>query len=228
MVLTILVAIFLILSLGTIVWIQSLQHTKIEKIQQEDEQKYKPFRKEIRKYAIGWAVVAVFTIFIIGNTLEYGRVKAKEVEVEQNDSLQASPKRLEYCVNRIGALDKTKLLIEAIGYVESRNDPSCQGGGELQITKVCVDAANKFQNKVHYEYADRYSLEKSIEIWHIIQNNCNKTGDIEKAIRLWNGGPGYTIAGTQEYYERVMRRYNYLVDNELDKICRHYKSLSLK
>ena len=42
----------------------------------------------------------------------------------------------------------------------------------------------------------------------LTQKNLNPKNDIEKAIRIWNGGPGYTKAGTDCYYRKVMKVYN--------------------
>lgn len=42
----------------------------------------------------------------------------------------------------------------------------------------------------------------------LLQGYYNKEGNLEKAIRLWNGGPGYSIKGTQKYLNKVMRYYN--------------------
>ena len=35
----------------------------------------------------------------------------------------------------------------------------------------------------------------------------NPTNDIERAIRIWNGGIRYTVKGTQKYYMKVMAAY---------------------
>jgi hypothetical protein len=42
----------------------------------------------------------------------------------------------------------------------------------------------------------------------MIQKHYNKSNNVEKAIRGWNGGPGYTLEGTNEYYRKVMKYYN--------------------
>ena len=41
----------------------------------------------------------------------------------------------------------------------------------------------------------------------LIQEFYNPGRDIEKAIRLWNGGPNYGIRSTQGYYNKVMKYY---------------------
>ena len=62
---------------------------------------------------------------------------------------------------------------------------------------------------------------------HIYQKKYNPKGDIEKAIRVWNGGPNYTVKATQGYYQAVMKIYNRKTDEELDKVIKHIKSLNL-
>jgi len=38
----------------------------------------------------------------------------------------------------------------------------------------------------------------------IFMSKYNPTNDIEKAIRLWNGGIKYKVKSTQRYYQKVM------------------------
>ena len=53
---------------------------------------------------------------------------------------------------------------------------------------------------------DRFSVVKSKEMFLLIQSHRNKTNDVEKAIRAWNGGPNYSVRATNRYYQKVMRR----------------------
>lgn len=119
----------------------------------------------------------------------------------------------------IYAQDSTQVMnwtpiINAIIQVESGGNPNARGGnsvGILQITPVCVKQCNiilktKGSSK-RYTMNDRYSIEKSKEMFILIQEYYNKRNDLERAIRLWNGGPGYTIKGTQKYLDKVMRYY---------------------
>lgn len=39
----------------------------------------------------------------------------------------------------------------------------------------------------------------------IYQSYYNPSSSVEKAIRLWNGGSGYTNRGTEQYYRKVRR-----------------------
>lgn len=129
-------------------------------------------------------------------------------------------------------IEKTDILIDAIAEVESGDNTSAKSAissaaGHLQITKACLDEANKIVGEQKYSYADRHSRKEAVEVFKLIQAKYNPKGDIEKAIRLWNGGPGYTTAGTQAYYVKVRRVYNRMIDERLEKIIREYKSLEL-
>ena len=53
---------------------------------------------------------------------------------------------------------------------------------------------------------DRYNAEKSREMFAIIQSHHNPTNSIERAIRIWKGGIGYSIRKTQNYVNRVLER----------------------
>jgi hypothetical protein len=105
-------------------------------------------------------------------------------------------------------------LMKAIIYVESGGNPRAIGGnsvGILQITPVCVKQCNillqRKKSKKRYTLNDRYSIEKSKEMFIMIQEEYNPEHNIEKAIRMWNGGPGYKIKSTNGYYKKVMARY---------------------
>ena len=103
-------------------------------------------------------------------------------------------------------------VMEAIIQVESGGDPNAVSGksvGAMQITPICVKECNiilqKRGSKLRYTMNDRYDVKKSKQMFLLIQSYHNKANDVEKAIRLWNGGPRYSIKGTNRYYRKVMR-----------------------
>ena len=104
-------------------------------------------------------------------------------------------------------------VINAIAMVESNNNPKAIGGGGsvglLQITPVLVKDCNKILEKQksakRYTLKDRMSAQKSIEMFILIQEYYNPQHNVEKAIRLWNGGPNYSVKGTQGYYKKVKK-----------------------
>jgi hypothetical protein len=132
-----------------------------------------------------------------------------------------------------GCTSKTEILIDAIAEVESGNDTTAKSktssaAGHLQQLKVLVDEANRIDTTKHYTYNDRYNKEKAEEIFAIIQDKYNPKWDIETAIRLWYGGPGFTKAGTQEYYDKVIRVYNTKIADNIEDYVRNIQSLNLK
>ena len=105
--------------------------------------------------------------------------------------------------------------IKAIAKVESNFNEKATNGiyvGYLQISPVLVKDCNRILgqkgSKKRYTLNDRYNKQKSIEMFITIQSFYNPRNSIERAIRLWNGGPNYSVKRTQGYYNKVMRYYN--------------------
>ncbi|MDD7247180.1 MAG: transglycosylase SLT domain-containing protein [Prevotellaceae bacterium] len=105
-------------------------------------------------------------------------------------------------------------LMDAITQVESEGDSRAVSGnscGAMQITPILVKDCNailkKRGEKKRYTLNDRFSVKKSREMFVLIMSHYNPTNNIERAIRLWNGGVKYTTKGTQNYYNKVMKLY---------------------
>ena len=107
-------------------------------------------------------------------------------------------------------------VMDAIIQVESKGNPKAHNkngdcAGILQITPGLVKQCNTWlkakKSKKRYTLNDRYNVKKSKEMFVMIQKHYNKSNNVEKAIRVWNGGPGYTLKGTNEYYRKVMKYY---------------------
>lgn len=107
-------------------------------------------------------------------------------------------------------------IMEAIIKVESSGNPRAFNPknnclGILQITPILVRDCNQIlsrrKSKVRYTLQDRYNVEKSKEMFVLYQETYNPQHDLERAIRLWNGGPGFTIRSTEAYYQKVMKHY---------------------
>lgn len=103
-------------------------------------------------------------------------------------------------------------VIEAIIHVESKGNDRARSGqsvGAMQITPICVAECNNIlrrkKSKKRYKLSDRLNRAKSKEMFLLIQSWYNPTKDIEKAIRMWNGGMNYSVKRTQRYFEKVMR-----------------------
>ncbi len=108
-------------------------------------------------------------------------------------------------------------VIDAIIQVESRGNPnaynkSSGATGAMQIKKIVVDDCNEYLEKLkkkrRFTYEDRWDVQKSKEMFVLIQMRYNKTNDIEKAARIWNGGCCYKKESTDEYYRKFLNFYN--------------------
>ena len=102
-------------------------------------------------------------------------------------------------------------VMDAIIQVESEGNPKAVSGnsvGAMQITPIlvkdCNDILKRQKSKKRYTMDDRYSVAKSKEMFLIIQKYYNPESNIEKAIRLWNGGVKYTTRATNRYYKKVL------------------------
>jgi len=92
-------------------------------------------------------------------------------------------------------VDTWELLIQQIIKVESNgNHPDWQIGddgkaiGPMQIHKIMVDEVNRIQDSIQFTYLDRWSLQKSIQMFNIYQEYWNPEHDTKLAKQLWNGG----------------------------------------
>ena len=109
-------------------------------------------------------------------------------------------------------------LVDAMIMVESRGKDSCVGDkhlgspsiGGLQVRPVMVREVNRFLKKMdsdmRYEMDDRWSREKSIEMFLIWKNYRHKNDSFEIISRCWNGGPrGMKKTATIHYWNKVQK-----------------------
>ena len=120
------------------------------------------------------------------------------------DSIWTSFKKLSFDWNPV---------MDAIIKVESEGNPRAVSGnsvGVMQITPVlvkeCNDILKKQKSNKRYTLDDRYSVEKSKEMFLLIQKYFNPENNVEKAIRSWNGGMKYSVKATNKYYKKVLAR----------------------
>lgn len=108
-------------------------------------------------------------------------------------------------------------IMNAIIQVESRGNAKAHNAngdciGILQITPILVKQCNIWlknqKSSKRYTLKDRYDVEKSKEMFIMIQEHYNPSHNVEKAIRLWNGGSNYSVKKTNGYYKKVMKYYN--------------------
>ena len=105
-------------------------------------------------------------------------------------------------------------LMDAITWVESGGNSRAVSGkscGAMQITPIAVQQCNLILKqrgeKKRFTLNDRFSVTKSREMFVLIQSYYNPTNDVERAIRIWNGGPNYKVKSTNGYYRKVMKAY---------------------
>ena len=101
---------------------------------------------------------------------------------------------------------KDIVQVESEGITRAGKGNQC---GAMQITPIqvaeCNNILKKRKSKKRYTLRDRFSLEKSKEMFLLMQSHFNPLNDIEKAIRSWNGGNKYSVKRTQRYFEKVMK-----------------------
>ncbi len=113
-------------------------------------------------------------------------------------------------------------LVEAIIQVESKGDSTAVGDrgqavGVLQIWPIMVREVNRITHmkggdSTIYYYEDRFSVEKSIEMFHIWRGYYHKNSSWEKIARCWNGGPrGHNCLQTRQYWRKVRNELDLLV-----------------
>lgn len=102
-------------------------------------------------------------------------------------------------------------VIDAIMQVESRGNVNARNGiycGPLQISPALVNEVNNILKRRNvgkrYSMNDRFNLQKSKEMFIVIQSYYNPENNVERAIRSWQGGIRYKVKSTQRYYEKVM------------------------
>lgn len=102
------------------------------------------------------------------------------------------------------------LFLRALIQVESGGNPLAMGthndGGILQITPIYIKEVNRLSKK-SYSLDDRFSVDKSLEMFDIIQNYYNPDKDIDKAIKLHNPRAGKDYAN--KIYKVIKELKNY-------------------
>ena len=115
-------------------------------------------------------------------------------------------------------------LIQAMIMVESEGNDSAYHKGEkaagcLQIRPIMVREVNRIleiqNSELEYTLEDRWSREKSIEMFHIVNGYHNKNSTYEEIARAWNGGPNWFKKSlTKRYWKRVQKELKEQQKNE--------------
>ena len=148
--------------------------------------------------------IAVLILLCIGVSINMYSNDKLENENVQNPMLEQT------CSNEFN-WDK---VIQAIIHVESRGNAHAvnKSGtcvGVLQIKKILVDDCNQYlkmkKSNKRFSYKDRYSREKSIEMFKLIQERYNKENNIELGIKLWASGLKHNNKQADRYYKKILR-----------------------
>lgn len=134
----------------------------------------------------------------------------KETVIEKIENIGSSVE--EKTIDEI----KWEKFVEAIIWKESRGNENSVGDngnavGVLQIHPIMVREANRILQmrgeEKKYAYEDRYSKEKSIEIFNVVQGFHNKERDFKRALDVWNKNH------PNSYSEQIMNKFNELMSN---------------
>ncbi len=97
--------------------------------------------------------------------------------------------------------DFDKLTL-ALALTESRFNPNADSGagdfGLLQLRSIYLAEVNRLY-KTNYTIEDAFDIDKSIEIFRLMQSHYNPDGDIETAIFFHNKSSAYKAKALQNY-----------------------------
>lgn len=133
---------------------------------------------------------------------------------EPQTPIEIEPKPIEVVNVEIEPIDE---LVNAMIQVESRGNDSAIGDthlgsqyavGALQIRPIMVREVNRILKlkgeKYRFKLKDRFSREKSIQMFLIWKEFHHKDSDFEAIARSWNGGPnGPKKSRTYNYWKKV-------------------------
>ena len=133
---------------------------------------------------------------------------------EPQTPIEIEPKPIEVVNVEIEPIDE---LVNAMIQVESRGNDSAIGDthlgsqyavGALQIRPIMVKEVNRILKlkgeKYRFKLKDRFSRDKSIQMFLIWKEFHHKDSDFEAIARSWNGGPnGPKKSRTYNYWKKV-------------------------
>lgn len=100
-------------------------------------------------------------------------------------------------------------FISALSFVESGNSPTKVGSnndvGMLQITPIMVREANRIVGNNKYKLSDRTNIDKSVELFNVVQAHHNPNKDLNLALKIWNS------KAPLSYHKKVINKYNELI-----------------
>ena len=170
--------------------------------------------------------IILWMLFFIGfiwaflglkNTSKQERLKKETKKQMYIDSLQHRIDSLQYTIDSLQNEMWDNSILDALIHVESSNNDSayraCEDAvGCLQIRKTMVNDVNRILKRQgkskRYTYIDRWSRDKSIQMFEIYCDYYGLT-TAEEIARCWNGGPrGINNPATVGYWEKVKNKIN--------------------
>lgn len=101
-------------------------------------------------------------------------------------------------------------VMDAIIEIESRGNAQARNGiyvGAMQISPMLVKECNNILKRRgssnRFSLSDRWSVTKSKEMFVVMMSQFNPENDVDKAFRIWKGGPYHRRASTQKYVNRA-------------------------
>lgn len=93
-------------------------------------------------------------------------------------------------------------------YVDTAEQKITGARGVLQILPIMIKEANRIRLKqgsdISYTWEDAWSVDKSVEIWYLVQQYHNPEYNLEKACQIWFGkGVQYDGMTWIDYHEDV-------------------------
>ena len=156
-----------------------------------------------------------------------GMGNVQHTEVEPIESLEIEKIEVEVVEPKFVVPEYTlnvEPLIQAMIMVESEGNDSAyskkeEAVGCLQIRPIMVREVNRIlqiqKSDLEYTLDDRWSREKSIEMFHIVNGYHNKNSTYEEIARAWNGGPNWFKKSlTKRYWKRVQKQLKKQQKNE--------------
>jgi hypothetical protein len=140
-------------------------------------------------------------------------------KIEEIEEINVEPERS--TEDTISVTDSVQDLLNALIFVESRGIENAVGDkhlerpsvGVLQIRPIMVAEVNRILTKQkikkRFKLKDRFSREKSIEMFMIWKGYYHKDNNFEAIARSWNGGPRWRkIKRTEKYWSKVEKQLN--------------------
>ena len=164
-------------------------------------------------------IMLIMTLFFTVNRAS-DKIKQLQYEIDSNiliiDSLKQEIDTLNW-EQKIFYQNTSNGIISAIMFVESSYNnfaynPNEDAVGCLQIRRCMVDDINRILEiknlPLRFTYNDRWSREKSIQMFEIYRKYYN-LNTYEKIARCWNGGPnGLYKSTTTDYWNKVKTKIN--------------------